>query len=145
MERGKSVGQSAYWDARCTNGQFCFGSVDLLRCTALVWKVSEAEAAAGNSSPLAPARLGLGPMCVCAAILVASLSALRGKFLNRRYSVMTFYETLGLLAQVQPETEGNPLLGLLIIGAIIWLCWAIFAPKKSKYLVTNSTSVRKVK
>lgn len=58
---------------------------------------------------------------------------------------MTFYETLGLLAQVQPETEGNPLLGLLIIGAIIWLCWAIFAPKKSKYLVTNSTSVRKVK
>jgi len=56
---------------------------------------------------------------------------------------MSAFETFGLLAQAEPE--GNGFLGLLIIVGVIWACYAIFGPKKSKYLVTNSTSVRKVK
>lgn len=58
---------------------------------------------------------------------------------------MTNYETLGLLAQAQTETEGNPIGGLLLIGAIVWFCWVIFSENKPKYLVSHSTSVRKVK
>jgi len=45
----------------------------------------------------------------------------------------------------QAETGGNPILGFLVLGGIVWLLVAVFSKKKSKYLVTNSTSVRKLK
>ena len=56
---------------------------------------------------------------------------------------MDTYQLFGMLAQA--ENEGNPILGFLVLGGIAWLLVAVFGKKKSKYLVTNSTSVRKVK
>jgi len=56
---------------------------------------------------------------------------------------MKSLELIGMLAQA--ETQGNPILGFLILGGVIWFCVAVFGKQKAKYLVTNSTSVRKVK
>ena len=52
---------------------------------------------------------------------------------------------VGLLAQA--ADEGNPVVGLIVLGVIAFIGFAIFGGKKKKYQVTNvrGTSVSEVK
>ena len=52
---------------------------------------------------------------------------------------------VGLLAQA--AGEGNPIGGLIVLGILAFIGFAIFGGKKDKYQVTQvrGTSVRKVK
>lgn len=56
---------------------------------------------------------------------------------------MTELCLLGLMAQA--TSEGNPVIGFLVLAGLAVLGFAIFGGKKSKYLVSHSTSVRKMK
>jgi len=56
---------------------------------------------------------------------------------------MDTFHLFGMLAQA--ETEGSPILGLLMIGGIIWFLFAVFGKKKDKYLLRQQTSLHKVK
>ncbi len=64
-------------------------------------------------------------------------------FREKEIFEMDTYQLFGMLAQA--ETEGNPIFGFLVLGGIAWLLVAVFSKKKSKYLVSSHTSVRKLK
>ena len=53
-----------------------------------------------------------------------------------------------LLAQAEAPTdaEGNPILGLLVLGTLAGIAFAVFGgKKKDRYAVSHATSVRKLK